>query len=69
MTAAKSSVSENKRNKVQQRRIGVYSNTSEVEISPEVLTNSLLFVLLDIPSERNAVLDISLRKVWPFLPK
>jgi len=33
-----------------------------VEISPEVLTNSGLSVLLDIPNGRRAIVNISLMK-------
>jgi hypothetical protein len=40
-----------------------------VEISPEVLTNSQLFVSFDISNEREALANISLMKDWRFLPR
>jgi hypothetical protein len=43
-------------------------NPHRVEISPEVLTNSKLFVRLDIPNKREAIVNISLMKDWRFLP-
>jgi len=42
---------------------------TELAISPEVLTNSWLSILSDIPSEREASVNISLMKDWRFLPQ
>jgi hypothetical protein len=46
----------------------VYQFPNFFGTSPEVLTNSQLFVRLDIPNEREAVVDISLIRGWRFLP-
>jgi hypothetical protein len=39
-----------------------------MEISPEVLTNSLFFILSDMKNEKQAIVNISLIKDWRFLP-
>ena len=40
-----------------------------MDMSPEVLTNSWLSVPLDIPNEREAIVNISLMKGWRVLPR
>ena len=37
--------------------------------SPEVLTNSWISVLSDIPNQREAIVNISPMKDWRFLPR
>jgi hypothetical protein len=44
-----------------------FISKNAVEISPEVLTNSWLSVPLDIPNEREAIMNMSFVKGWRFL--
>ena len=45
----------------------IQSLDTSLSISPEVLTNSWISALFDIPNEREAIVNISLVKGWRFL--